>query len=97
MAVRNVRLAQSNLYAARYFAIQLRFSKTHEWIKYDTETKVSCLALMKGWLNNFQVGTVGITQFAADQLGDIVYVDLPEKGKQFDKQESVVSQSVLLC
>ena len=44
-----------------------------------------------------QVGTVGITQFAADQLGDIVYVDLPEKGKQFDKQESVVSHSVFLC
>ncbi len=32
--------------------------------------------------------TVGITQFAADQLGDVVYVDLPEAGteiKQFGK------------
>ena len=48
-------------------------------------------------LTILQVGTVGITQFAADQLGDIVYVDLPEKGKQFDKQESVVSRSVFLC
>ncbi|WP_207453511.1 glycine cleavage system protein GcvH [Desertivibrio insolitus] len=27
-----------------------------------------------------QVATVGITQFAADQLGDIVYVDLPAAG-----------------
>lgn len=32
--------------------------------------------------------TVGITQFAAEQLGDVVYVDLPEAGgeiKQFAK------------
>ena len=26
------------------------------------------------------VGTIGITEFAQDQLGDIVYVELPEKG-----------------
>jgi glycine cleavage system H protein len=26
------------------------------------------------------VATIGITQFAADQLGDIVYVDLPKVG-----------------
>jgi len=28
------------------------------------------------------VATVGITQFAADQLGDIVFVELPETGRQ---------------
>ena len=28
------------------------------------------------------VGTIGITAFAAAALGDIVYVDLPEVGKQ---------------
>jgi len=27
-------------------------------------------------------GTLGITHFAQDQLGDIVYVELPEVGKQ---------------
>ena len=27
------------------------------------------------------VATVGITQYAADQLGDIVFVELPEPGK----------------
>lgn len=27
--------------------------------------------------------TVGITDFAQDQLGDIVYVELPESGKRF--------------
>ena len=28
------------------------------------------------------VATVGITQYAADQLGDIVFVELPETGRQ---------------
>ena len=29
---------------------------------------------------------VGITQFAQDQLGDIVFVELPEKGKSVEKE-----------
>lgn len=29
------------------------------------------------------VGTVGITKYAAEQLGDVVYVELPEPGKLF--------------
>jgi glycine cleavage system H protein len=29
--------------------------------------------------------TVGITQFAADQLGDIVFVELPETGRTLDQ------------
>ena len=28
------------------------------------------------------VATVGITQYAADQLGDIVFVELPENGRE---------------
>ncbi|PAV77980.1 hypothetical protein WR25_00876 [Diploscapter pachys] len=34
------------------------------------------------------IGTVGITDFAAEQLGDVVYVELPEEGKQIDKGDS---------
>ncbi|TQF06640.1 glycine cleavage system protein GcvH [Kitasatospora acidiphila] len=30
-----------------------------------------------------KVGTVGLTDFAQKQLGDIVFVELPEVGKQF--------------
>jgi glycine cleavage system H protein len=30
------------------------------------------------------VGVIGITQYAQDQLGDIVYVELPEEGKQVE-------------
>ncbi len=33
------------------------------------------------------VGTVGITEFAQDQLGDIVYVDLPPVGTQVKHME----------
>ena len=31
------------------------------------------------------VATVGITQHAADQLGDIVFVELPEPGKRLEQ------------
>lgn len=31
--------------------------------------------------------TSGITSFAAEQLGDVVYVQLPAAGKQFSKDE----------
>ena len=34
------------------------------------------------------VGTVGITDFAAKALGDVVYVDLPSVGDSFDKGDS---------
>jgi glycine cleavage system H protein len=34
------------------------------------------------------VGTVGITDFAQSALGDIVFVDLPEVGDEFEKGES---------
>lgn len=37
------------------------------------------------------VATVGITQFAADQLGDIVYVELPEVDMAYETMERVGS------
>ncbi|MFI9270325.1 glycine cleavage system protein GcvH [Kitasatospora sp. NPDC052896] len=43
----------------------LQYSKDHEWLTAASEDGVS---------------TVGITQHAADALGDIVYVQLPEVG-----------------
>ncbi|KAK6022358.1 glycine cleavage system H protein, partial [Ostertagia ostertagi] len=35
-----------------------------------------------------ELGTVGITDFAAEQLGDIVFVELPEKDAKIVKGES---------
>lgn len=41
------------------------------------------------------VGTVGISEYAQNQLGDVVYVELPEVGEQFDQtDETCVVESV---
>ncbi len=41
------------------------------------------------------VGTVGISEYAQSQLGDIVFVDVPEDGKQLGKgDEAAVVESV---
>ena len=48
-------------------------------------------------------GQVGITYYAQEQLGDVVYVELPEvgrvltQGKQFGSVESVKAVSDLYC
>ncbi|TCT34664.1 glycine cleavage system protein GcvH [Martelella mediterranea] len=49
------------------------------------------------------VATVGITAHAAEQLGDLVFVELPEVGAKFDKNddaatvESVKAASDVFC
>tara|TARA_B100000749_G_C18308361_1_gene415624 strand:+ start:300 stop:692 length:393 start_codon:yes stop_codon:yes gene_type:complete len=43
-----------------------KYSKEHEWIKLDDAAS--------------DRATVGITDFAQDQLGDIVFVELPKLG-----------------
>ncbi|HEB80207.1 MAG TPA: glycine cleavage system protein GcvH, partial [Rhodospirillales bacterium] len=41
------------------------------------------------------VGTVGVTDFAQHQLGDIVFVELPEAGKPLNKgEQAAVIESV---
>jgi glycine cleavage system H protein len=35
------------------------------------------------------LATIGITEFAAEQLGDVVYVELPEVGRTIDMAASV--------
>ena len=36
------------------------------------------------------VATIGITDYAQEQLGDIVFVELPEKGRALSKGEAAV-------
>jgi glycine cleavage system H protein len=49
------------------------------------------------------VGTIGITDFAQHELGDVVYVDLPEVGDTFEASEpfgsveSVKAVSEVFC
>jgi glycine cleavage system H protein len=41
------------------------------------------------------IGTIGITDYAQEQLGDVVYVELPEPGKKVEKAgEIAVVESV---
>lgn len=48
------------------------------------------------------IATIGITDYAQEQLGDIVFIELPEKGKELKKEdvfgtiESVKSVSELI-
>ncbi|MET9106552.1 glycine cleavage system protein GcvH [Streptomyces zhihengii] len=51
---------------------QLRYSKEHEWLS----------AAEDG------VSTVGITEFAANALGDVVYAQLPEVGQSVTAGET---------
>ena len=48
------------------------------------------------WLEvNGSVATIGVTDFAQKQLGDVVFVELPEVGKELEKgDEAAVVESV---
>ena len=56
----------------------LKYSKEHEWVLLDIDGRA----------------VVGVTEYAQEQLGDVVFVDLPEIGSsviQFDKFGEVES------
>lgn len=55
------------------YPVSLRYSRDHEWVE-TTE--------------NSAVVRVGITDFAQEQLGDVVYVDLPDVGDKTVAGES---------
>lgn len=58
---------------------QLHYSESHEWVLTDEQG----------------IATVGITDHAQDQLGEVVFVELPEVGHQFAAgDEAVVVESV---
>ena len=60
-------------------ANQIRYLPSHEWGRIDEEG----------------ILTVGISNHAQDLLGDIVFIELPEIGKQLDaEEESVIVESV---
>eukprot|EP00854_Cymbomonas_tetramitiformis_P009335 gene9335-11062_t len=56
-------------------------------------TSLVSMYVPKTWIFTFVtiedgVGTVGITDFAQSELGDVVYVDLPEVGATVSKKET---------
>ena len=66
----------------------LKYNESHEWVGLATE-------------NGQQVAVVGITDFAIQQLTDLVYMELPKvgaqvvQGQQFGEVESVKAVSPL--
>jgi glycine cleavage system H protein len=46
---------------------ELRYTESHEWVRNQADGSV----------------LVGITDFAQDALGDLVFIDLPQVGKSF--------------
>ncbi|WP_455207182.1 glycine cleavage system protein GcvH [Kaarinaea lacus] len=65
----------------------LHYTKTHEWVKQDADGTV----------------TVGITDHAQNLLGDMVFIELPEVGSEFNTGddcavvESVKAASDVYC
>lgn len=51
---------------------ELKYTKDHEWTAIDSDG----------------FATIGITDFAQQALGDIVFVELPEVGTELTKEES---------
>ena len=67
------------------FPAELKYSKSHEWVRMDGE-----------------IAVVGISDFAQDALGDVVFVNLPAEGdsvaagEAFGDVESVKAVSDLV-
>ena len=51
----------------------LRYTETHEWVRRESDGTLS----------------VGITDHAQEQLGDIVFLELPEAGRKVAARESI--------
>ena len=54
------------------FPAELKYSKDHEWLKMLDGT----------------TALVGITDFAQSELGDLVFINLPQEGDEVTKEES---------
>ena len=64
--------------------LNFRFIKKTMWGKKMSEKKFS---KQHEWISvTGDIATVGITKHAAEMLGDVVFVELPEKGKNVEKE-----------
>ncbi|MFI3186498.1 MAG: glycine cleavage system protein GcvH [Methylococcaceae bacterium] len=59
--------------------VKLKYTKSHEWAQVEDDNIVR----------------VGITDFAQEELGDLVYIELPELGRKVaSQQQCAVVESV---
>ena len=54
------------------FPKELKYSKSHEWVKMTGDAEA----------------VIGLTDYAQDQLGGLVFVNLPEEGDSFEVDEA---------
>ncbi|MCG6866410.1 MAG: glycine cleavage system protein GcvH [Thiogranum sp.] len=50
----------------------LKYSKSHEWVRVNDDGTV----------------TIGVTDHAQAQLGDLVYVEVPDEGRELEAEEA---------
>ena len=60
----------------RNFAVKKYFTHEHEWVSFDDSSKVA---------------TIGLTNFAQESLGDIVYIDFPDLGTNVTRGDTVAA------
>jgi glycine cleavage system H protein len=67
------------IFIRHHYMSKIRYTEEHEWLQIGDDGLI----------------TIGITDFAQNQLGDLVYVQLPEVGKEYGKgEEAAVIESV---
>ena len=66
---------QSHLLGKQFCTNTKLYTRTHEWVEYDTDSKIA---------------TIGITDIAQRELGDLVHIELPEVGEEI-QCKSIVS------
>ncbi|KAK4082805.1 uncharacterized protein Triagg1_1695 [Trichoderma aggressivum f. europaeum] len=55
-------------------SLSRKYTKDHEWIDLSADRKT---------------GVIGVSEYAAEQLGDVVYVELPPAGEWTDQGDSI--------
>ena len=53
--------------------MSVKYSEDHSWVKVQDEDLV----------------TIGITDLAQEQLGDLVYIELPKVGHEFSRKDNI--------
>ena len=53
--------------------MSIKYSEDHEWVKVQDE----------------DLAIIGITDFAKEQLGDLVFIELPEVGDEFSRGDNI--------
>lgn len=59
----------------RSFSSNLKYAPSHEWLRMEADG----------------TATMGISDFAQQQLGEIVYADLPDEGSTFEAKDAILT------